>query len=214
MRPILVLFVLLSACTTHAQTTPHLDRIILMNGEVVETRVLGQSTLEIRHLELGRNGRTKERAEPTEGVFSVIDTLGHERIWYFHDTIFGNELTIDQMRCFIKGEQDARAGYRSPWTMWGGFIFGAGTTIAADLEVNSLFLPPLFAGVMILPRVFVSRGSLTDPVMEGNEHYAYGYAKVGRTRRVVRSLISTAAGVAVGLGVRQFLINPNLKGYN
>jgi hypothetical protein len=49
--------------------------------------------------------------------------------------------------------------------------------------------------------------------MEGNDHYAYGYARVGRTKRVVRGLLSTFAGVAVGLALRQFIINPNLEGY-
>jgi hypothetical protein len=95
----------------------------------------------------------------------------------------------------------------------GGFLFGAGTTIAANLEVNAFFLPPIYAGAMLLPRVNVTPGSIRDPLMEGNDHYAYGYARVGKTKRVVRGLLSTFAGVAVGLAVRQFIINPNLDGY-
>lgn len=214
MRPYLLLFALAAASRSVAQEPPRLDHILLMNGQIIDTRVLGQSTLEIRYQEIGRNGKVKERSEPTENVFSVTDTLGRERIWYFYDTVFGNDLDLDRMRCFIKGEQDARNGYKSPWLIWGGFAFGAGTTIAANLEVNAFFLPPLYAGAMVLPRVHVTKGSITDLTMEGNEHYAYGYAKVGRSKRVVRSLMSTAAGMLVGLAVRQFIINPNLEGYN
>ncbi len=214
MRPIFLLFILLGAGRSLAQTPFYPDHILLMNGEIIDTRVLGQSTLEIRYLEFGKNGRTKERAEPTESVFSVTDSLGRERVWYFVDTVFGNDMSLDEMRCFIKGEQDARSGYKPRWAMWGGFAFGAGATIAANLEMNSLFLPPLYAATMILPRVHVTRGSLTDPTMEGNEDYAYGYSKVGKSKRVIRSLISTAAGVAVGLAVRQLIINPNLEGYD
>ncbi|MCU0318808.1 MAG: hypothetical protein MUE88_01845, partial [Flavobacteriales bacterium] len=59
----------------------------------------------------------------------------------------------------------------------------------------------------------VTRGSIRDPYMEGNEDYAYGYARVGRTKRVVRGLLSTFAGIGTGLLVRQFIINPNLEGY-
>ncbi len=197
-----------------AQSPFRPDRILLMNGEIIETKVLGQSTLEIRYLEFPRKGVAKERSEPTENVFSVTDSLGRERIWYFHDTVFGNELTVQEMRWFIKGEQDARAAYRPRIATWGGFVFGAGASIAANLEVNALFLPPVYAAAMILPRVHVTRGSLSDPYLEGEPNYAYGYAKVGRTKRVVRSLLSTAAGIAVGVGVRQFLINPNLEGYD
>lgn len=185
------------------------DRILLMNGQVIEARVLGQSTLEVRYLLEARKG-LKERTEPTESVFSVTDTLGRERIWYFYDTIFGNDMTVDQMRWFIKGEQDARKGYKPLWPMIGGFVAGAGLTIGFDLEVTSLLIPPLFAASMTLPRVHVTKGSITDPLMEGDEYYAYGYAKVGRSKRVIKTLITSAAGVAFGLAMRQLVINPNL----
>jgi hypothetical protein len=205
MRSLLFFLALVPALQLAAQ-----DRILLMSGHTIDAKVLGQSTLEIRYLDEKRSGRIVERREPTENVFSVTDSLGNERIWYFHDTIFGNDMTVQQMRWFIKGEQDARSGYKPIWPVVGGFVLGAGLTIGLNLEVNSLALPPLYAGIMALPRVHVTPGSITDPLMEGDEFYAYGYAKVGRGRRVVRSLISTFAGVAVGLAVRQLIINLSL----
>lgn len=189
------------------------DTLLLMNGQTIGGRLLGQSSLEIRYQELGKNGKVKERSEPTESVFSVTDSLGHEKIWYFHDTVFGNELSVQEMRWFIQGEQDARRGYKPFWPTLGGFVMGAGLTIGLNLEVNSLMLPPIYGGLMALPRVHVTPGSITDLTMEGNEHYAMGYARVGRGRRVTRSLLSTFAGVVVGLAVRQLIINPNLEGY-
>jgi hypothetical protein len=221
MRSTLLIAALVAATSGRAQLaveaglTPFRpDRILLMNGQIIETRVLGQSTLEVRYLEFGRKGRSKERSEPTENVFSVTDSLGRERIWYFQDTVFGNELSVQEMRWFIKGEQDARNGYRPRIATWGGFLVGAGASIALNLEVNALFLPPLYGAAMILPRVHVTKGSLTDPYLEGEPNYAWGYAKVGRSKRVVRSIVSTAAGIAVGVAVRQLLINPNLEGYD
>jgi len=187
------------------------DKILLMNGETIEGKVLGQSTLEVRYLQSRKNGKVRERAEPTEEVFSVTDSLGRERIWYFYDTVFGNDLTIDQMRWFLKGEQDARAGYQPIWPMVTAFTIGAGATIGLNLETNGLFLPPIVAGTMALPRVHITRGSITDPLMEGDEYYATGYARVARSKRVIRTLVSTFAGFAVGLAVRQLIINPNLE---
>lgn len=198
----LVLFLL--GTMLHAQ-----DTLLLMNGQKVGGRLLGQSTLDIRY-EVLKNGKRVERREPTVDVFSVTDSLGREKVWYFMDTIFGNAYSVDQMRWFIKGEQDARNGYRPFWPVLGGFVFGAGTTIALDLEMMSATLPPIYAGAMALPRVHVTPGSISDPLMEGDPFYATGYAQVGRGRRVVHSLISTFAGVAVGLFVRQVIINPNL----
>jgi hypothetical protein len=183
------------------------DKINLMNGQVIEGRVLGQSTLEVRYL-LPKGNRFVERSEPTSGVFSVTDSLGHEKVWYFMDSVFGNEYTVPQMRWFIKGERDARYGYKPLGPMLGGFVLGAGLTMALDLEVNSLIIPPVYAGFMAWPRVYVTRGSITDPNMEGDPIYATGYSAVGRPKRVVKSLVSTAVGVLVGLAMNRYVIDP------
>jgi hypothetical protein len=184
------------------------DRILLMNGQELSGRVVGQSTLEVRYLETHK-GSLLERREPTESVFSVTDSLGLEKVWYFHDPAFGNDLTVDQMRWYIKGEQDARIGYKPRVPVWGGFLLGAGLVVAMDLEVNSLLIPPVYAGLMAWPRVHVTPGSVRDPLMEGDEYYATGYSAVGRPKRVVNSLLSTTVGVVAGLLVRQLIINPN-----
>jgi hypothetical protein len=129
-------------------------------------------------------------------------------VWYFYDPAFGNDLTVDQMRWYIKGEQDARIGYKPRAAVWGGFLLGAGLVIALDLEVNSLLIPPAYAGLMAWPRVHVTPGSVRDPLMEGDNYYATGYSAVGRPKRVVRSLMSTTAGIIVGLLVNQLIIDP------
>lgn len=195
---------MLCALFAHGQ-----DRINLMNGQVIEGRVLGQSTLEVRYQER-RGSRWLERAEPTESVFSVTDSLGRERVWYFMDTLFGNDLTIPQMRWYLEGERDARKGYKPLVPMLLGFVAGAAPVLALDLEVNSLIIPPVYAGLMAWPRVNVTRGSISDPAMEGDPHYAMGYASVGRTKRVLKCLASSFLGVGVGLAIRQLVINPNL----
>lgn len=187
------------------------DKISLMNGQEFQAKVIAQSTLEIRYL-LPKGKRMVERSEPTESVFSVTDSTGNERIWYFMDPAFGNEYTVPEMRWFMNGERDARKGYKPIVPMLGGFLLGAGLVIGLDLEVNSLLIPPVYAGAMAWPRVNVTRGSITDPNMEGDPIYATGYSAVARPKRVVRCLLSAAAGVAVGLAVRQLIINPNNPG--
>ena len=87
---------------------------------------------------------------------------------------------------------------------------GAGLVIGLNWEMNSLFVPPITAGIMAAPRVHVTRGSVTDLTMEGNPYYATGYARVGRSKRVVRCLIASFVGIGVGLAVRQLVINPTL----
>jgi hypothetical protein len=198
-----------TACCLLGITVQGQNYIHLMNGQIIESpRLLGQSTLEIRYLEKKKD-RLIERAEPTESVFSVVDSLKREKIWYFQDTLFGNDFTVDQMRFYIKGEQDARAGYKPLWPMVGGFLGSAGLVIGLDLEMMAIPIPLAYAGIMAFPRVHVTKGSLTDPLLEGDDYYAYGYGRAGKGKRVVKCLWSSLAGVAVGLAVRQFIINPN-----
>ena len=159
MRILLPAFLLLLMSGVQAQ-----DKISLMNGQVLEGKVIGQSTLEIRYL-VPKRHKMVERSEPTSSVFSVTDSLGDEKVWYFKDTLFGNDYTIPEMRWFMNGERDARKGYRPILPMLGGFALGAGLTMALDLEVNSLIIPPVYAGIMAWPRVFVTRGSISDPNM-------------------------------------------------
>ncbi len=205
MRLLLLAILSLFLGCAHAQ-----DKINLMNGQVLEGRVLGQSSLEVRYL-VPKKNKWVERAEPTSSVFSVTDSLGHEKVWYFMDTLFGNEYSVQEMRWFIQGERDARRGYR-PWgPVIGGFILGSGLTMALDLEVNSLLLPPLYAGLMAWPRVYVTRGSISDPNMEGDPIYATGYSAVGRPKRVLNSLLSTALGVGVGIAMNKLVIDPAPK---
>ena len=202
MRILLSILVLLVIAGAQAQ-----DKINLMNGQVLEGKVIGQSTLEIRYL-LPKKHKMLERSEPTSGVFSVTDSLGEEKVWYFKDTLFGNDYTIPEMRWFMNGERDARKGYKPILPMIGGFVLGAGLTMALDLEVNSLIIPPVYAGIMAWPRVYVTRGSISDPNMEGDPVYATGYSAAGRPKRVVRSLLSTAVGVVVGLAMNRYVIDP------
>lgn len=211
MRPIARALLLLVLSVPILNTAHGQDRILLMNGEVISAKVLGQSTLEIRYLETRKNGLLRERAEATENVFSVIDSLGKEKVWYFHDTIFGNDLTPDQMRWFMNGERDARKGYKATWPMIEAFTISAGLTIGLNLETNAFFIPPLVGIAMILPRVHVAKGSISNPLMEGDEFYATGYARVGRTKRIIRSLIAGFVGVGVGLAANQLVINPNFR---
>lgn len=199
-----LLSILVLPVLSQAQNT-----ILLMNGQSIDSpRLLGQSTLEIRYMQK-KGDRLLERSEPTESVFSVTDSLKRERVWYFQDTLFGNDFSIDQMRWFIKGEQDARAGYKPFWPMLGGFLGSAGLVIGLDLEVMAIPIPLAYAGLAAWPRVKVTRGSISDPLLEGDDHYAYGYGRAGKGKRVIKCLLSSLAGVAVGLAVRQLIINPN-----
>jgi hypothetical protein len=175
----------------------------MMSGKTINGRVLGQSTLGIRYQLQKKNGTIKEYEEATLDVFSVTDSTGNERVWYYYDPEFGNDMSLMQMRSYIKGEQDARVGYKPFWATVGGFVFGAGVTIGMQTEIISFALPPAYAGAMALPRVHITPGSVSDPLMNGNPDYAYGYAQVGKSRRVIRSLLSTFAGIAVGLTVNE-----------
>jgi hypothetical protein len=80
-----------------------------------------------------------------ERVFSIVYKDGNEKIVYEPDSLDPLEFKVDEMRDFIKGEQDARVFYKNNAIKAGGVVVGAGFAL---LTFYGLIGPPLYATVV------------------------------------------------------------------
>lgn len=86
------------------------DTLIMLNGGVMIGTVIdtlnGVTTLK------NPKDSTKNILVDNDRIFSISNANG-ESVMYVFDTVIGNEFTIDEMRYFILGEQDAEKGFKA-----------------------------------------------------------------------------------------------------
>jgi hypothetical protein len=133
-------------------------------------------------------------------VFSIKYANGEEKVFYEQDSTKGNWFTVDEMRYFIYGEQDAMKGYKSPMTTILGVIAGAGAGFFA-MESLILFGAPLvYTTGNILPYIIIDRKTVRDEKLLEQDTYVQGYERVARSKKIQNALKSSAAGLALGIG--------------
>lgn len=104
---ILLLFVLaLFGPSLNAQ-----DTLILLNGKKEIVKSIELKDYEIAYRSLNKPEKLR-RIDP-ERVFSVVYRDGTERVIYQKDSLDPIDFTADEMRMFVRGEQDAREFYRN-----------------------------------------------------------------------------------------------------
>ncbi len=179
--------------STHAQTGK--DTIRLLNGAVVVATVIdtlnGVTTIK------NQKDSTKNDIIENDRIFSISNENG-ESIMYVYDTILGNEFTIEEMRYFMVGEQDAEMGFKARGAFWGNLVLGAAGAVTGS------FLCPLpvfaFSAASGLPRVNVKHNTVSKIDYIKHDTYIMGYERVARKKRKISSLIGGGAGIVAGLG--------------
>lgn len=177
------------------QTVP--DTIQLLSGKTLVGFVRGESDEELK-VRVPNKGQFKLEFVDMDLVFSVRHPNGVEDVVYKQDTLFGNYFTPDEVRYFMKGENDANRSYRSPFIVAGGFVAGA---------VGSYYLGPFFGlpagfaygGLTTMLRVKVRPNTVSNPSSLKYDTYLLGYEKEARKRRFMRSMIAGTGGYVAGL---------------
>lgn len=142
--------------------------------------------------------RMKEVSIHKSEIFSVTFAEG-EWVLYAPDEIVGDDLTTDEMRIYIAGEQDARANYNPRLTaIVGTAIVGGIAFYVSGALVLTLFSPLAYAGFQFVPVMRIQEKAITNPQHRYNEIYALGYERVARSRKVFSGLKGGVAGMVIG----------------
>jgi hypothetical protein len=177
-----------------------LDTIFLMNGHVIGAKVTDT---------LPGSVSIQNPAKPSQKLNYESDQLflvkfadGFERYYYQQDTTINNWLTRDETRMYMKGERDARKGYKARGALFGSAIAG----IAGGMT-GSFWGPLLPYGFMALtgiPRVRIRHETVSDTTWLKSDAYILGYQRVARQKQKTKSLIGGTVGLALGYGIYFF----------
>ena len=187
MKHILLSLFLLVATMTSAQ-----DRIILINGDV----------LDVKNVELKDNkvsfqllNKEKRKSIHPDRVFSVQYATGAEQIVFEPDPLDPNDFKPEEMRMFIKGEQDAKLYYHNTGNKIVSAAVGAG---AGLLSIYGLVVPALYSTVVGSFSPNVQKHKVSDPGLRDNLNYREGYERQCRDRKIRNSLVYGFGGFVVG----------------
>lgn len=175
------------------------DTILLQNGELIYAKVMRLSNeyLVVKESENVIQEFNIER----DRVFSYMDGNG-EHVLYVYDTLIGNDFTVDEMRYFIRGEQDGRKGFKAYPSFYTNFIIGA-----AGGVTGSFFFPiPAFTFAILtgIPKVKIRKSTVRNLDDLNHPPYIMGYERMARRNRKIKALIGGGIGLVAGLGT--FLI--------
>jgi len=179
------------------------DTILLLNGAVVITTVIDTTN----GTTIFKNPKNLKKTLSIENdrIFSISNKKG-EFLIYEYDTIVGNEFTIDEMRYFIRGEQDAQKNFKARGALWGNILIGAGAGVTGSLL--SPIAPFTFSALVGLPKIKIKKKGVSDLELLKQDAYLMGYERVARKKRKIRSLIGGVTGLGVGIGT-YFILKAN-----
>jgi hypothetical protein len=173
------------------------DTIFLMNGNIVARRVIDTTfaTATIMH----PSKPSKRIHYEHDQLYMVKFANGYKRYYYVQDPSIYNEFTRDEMWMFMKGEADARKGFKARGAIIGAGLIGLGAGITGSFW--SPILPYSFMALSGLTKIRIRHNTISDMKYIEHDAYILGYERVARQKRKTKSLIGGTAGLLLGFGI-------------
>jgi hypothetical protein len=171
------------------------DTVLLLNGNTIITTVIDTS----KGVTVMVNPQKPEKRLMIDNdrIFSIKNDSG-EVVLYVYDSLIGNEFTLDEMRYFMRGEQDAQKGFKAKGSFYGNMALSAAAGVTGSFL--SPVVPFVFAALVGIPKIKIKHSTVSDLTFLKQDSYIMGYERVARKKRKLRSLFGGGIGLAVGLG--------------
>ncbi len=170
------------------------DTIILMNGNLVVEQVIDTLLGAVTAIDSKRP--KKKLNYEYDDVYGVFYANGSKKYFYREDTARSMWFTRDEMGYFVKGERDARKGFKANGALTGGgiigFISGASGTFFAPLA------PFGFMALTGITKIKIKHKTVSNPNYIDSDAYILGYERTARYKRRIKSIIGGVVGLGLG----------------
>lgn len=169
------------------------QKIVLLSGKVIEIKDFVVKYDRISFSKISGNSE-KKRSLDKYRVFSIINTDGTEQIIYEPDTSL--DLSVNQMRIYIEGEQAAMKYYKKPANAMAGFMAGV---VGSYFTFYGLPVPILYGALSgrISPKVRLPEDAIY--LNQKEPEFIEGYKRKGRDIKTKQTLISGLIGFAMSV---------------
>lgn len=175
------------------------DTIIIVNGKHINTNEYKIDNLNREFIYINKKGKGKSIF--LDNIFSINDSLGNEKIIYNPDNNNLYKYSVDEMRDFMQGGYDASNFYKSPLSIFYGFISGAGSTILIQNPIYAIFPSGAICVIIGLPNVSHKRIEKRFPKYSDNNFYYLGFNQEAKNKRFINSIKGASAGIISGLTI-------------
>ncbi len=192
-RYFLLLASFLLSHTSYSQK-PVQDTIFLMNGQIVGQKVIDTvlGAVTICHPK-----KLLQRINfEFDHLYMVKFKNGFKRYYYYQDSTINNWFTRNEMWMYMKGEVDARKGFKAR-----GALIGAGVMGFLSGMTGTFWAPVAPYGFMALSgitKIRIRHHTVSNPKYIESDAYILGYERVARQRRKLKSLLGGTAGLIFG----------------
>lgn len=182
------------------------DTIVHRNGSVFIVDLIKESEYQIVYKLWGQaNSRTFKLDK--NSIFSIRKKQQDPTIIYHYNPEIGNKYQVDEMRLFVKGEQDAQ-DFGSPFAnslsiiggAAGGYVLGQG----GILGITAPMVVPVLINIFP-PRI--KKKTVRDDRFSSIEAYRTGYLREARKKRYLKSLILSSIAMGVSTAVTALAID-------
>jgi hypothetical protein len=185
-----ILFMMLSWKVSLSQ-----DVLTLYNGRKIYTKIVEVNSQSIIYKH-STSIKERNKSIVLDRVFS-IETNGKEEVLYKPDAMEPDMFTLEEMRMFIKGEQEAMRFYDNDALKVTSVILGIGSGYFGFFY--GLIGPPLVTTIAGAFSPNMSKQKVTDPSLLSNPDFTEGYAKKVRDYKVRKSIVFGGIGYVIGL---------------
>ena len=173
------------------------DTIFLMNGHVVAKKVIDTTFTTVSIMNPKKH--TQKIHYEMDQLYMVKFANGYKRYYYVQDPSIYNEFTRDEMWMFMKGESDARNGFKARGALIGAGLIGLAAGMTGSFW--SPIAPYTFMALSGITKIRIRHNTISNMKYIESDAYILGYERVARQKRKTRSLVGGTIGLALGFGI-------------
>ncbi len=170
------------------------DTLVLMSGKTIVAKNVELGGYYLSYYTMKE--KSKQKRFDLQNVFSIKYAGKPERIIYEPDSLEQDDYNVDQMRMYIKGEQDAIKYYKNNLNKLGAFAFGG---VSAYFSFYGIIGPAVYSTVIgsFIPDIQTQK--VSDPALLRVDEYRAGYEKKIRENKTKNAILYGLAGFAAGV---------------
>lgn len=176
------------------------SQVLLLGGQEFEGKINSEDSEKVFLQIITKKGKNKEIGMWKDRIFSIT-TNGKEKFYYEADTTDEEQYSIEEMRMYIFGQQDANLNHKTPLPIITSAVVSGTLTFLLGTENNALLLTAPAIGAILGSIVQDNRPkpkNARNSKVLANPSYIEGYRKTARSKKILNSIKSSVISGLVG----------------